>query len=101
MELLPPGRPSWKRRLGIGLLDILTLVITIPACYLVFIMGVFTSDSASGNGYAITYLIIAFAGIYALATLALVVLSQVKNSWKLAVLPIILPLLFFVWIAFI
>jgi len=92
-------RPNWKRRLGVGAVDIVTLGVSLAACFMTFIMGAFASDSGTTEAMLISFSIIGFAGLYALGTLICVILSQLRNSYKLAIFPIILPILFFIWIS--
>lgn len=93
------SKPTWKRRLGLILANVLAIAVTIPACFMVFIMGAFASDSGTREALIISFSLIGFAGLYALVTLVFVILSQVRNSFKLALLPAILPILFYIWVS--
>lgn len=92
---------NWKRRVGISLVNALALAVTLPTCFMIFIMGAFASDSGTTTATVISFSLIGIAGLYALATIVLIVFSQLRNSFKLTLIPLVVSALFiaFVYLA--
>lgn len=88
------SRPTWKRRALLILANVLAVAVTVPTCFMIFIMGAFASDSGTSAALTISFALIGVTGLYAIGTIALIVLSQVRNSLKLTLIPLVVSMLF-------
>jgi hypothetical protein len=84
-------------RIGIGIINALSVVLSVIFSYLLFIGGAFASDSGTTAAVAVSLAVMGAAFLYPIFTVFAIVKSQRKRSFVWAVAPLLLPLLLLGW----
>lgn len=87
-----------RARTLITLINIASLPLALLFSFLVFISGVFTSDSGTSAAIAVSLGVIAFSAAHLIFTLVALWQSQKRRSLGWAVAPLVLPLLLLAWV---
>lgn len=85
-------------RIFIGLLNLISVPLTIVVSYLIFMAGAFASDSGTTAAITVSLSVIVLAFLYPVLILYVIYRSQKRRSLLAALIPFVLPAFFFVFI---